>query len=252
MIPLTFSNSTTFILIKIFIVILISIFINYFLRSFINLPNKVQSRRGKVYITVARNVVTLIIFLITSYIVFLMAGVNLTPLLASAGLIGIIAGIGAHSLLDDLIAGFFLILQSQIETGDYVRVGSAGIEGTIIKIGFKNLTLKDKNGSLVIIPNGQINNLTNYTYGKANNFIDITAKLDRPIDEILKIFDDVLKDFKNDKNYKIYDESKVIGISNMAVDNITITTLIITNYSLRGKIDMDFRYRLLKKMEESK
>src|SRR5437667_12373606 len=120
--------------------ILVAIIVNRILRSFIKVPKKFESRRAHTYVTIVRNIVTIIIYTITIYVILVTLGVNFTPLLASAGIIGVIIGISARTAIEDLINGFFLLTQDSIAIGDYVKLETA--EGYIEKIGARTLTVR--------------------------------------------------------------------------------------------------------------
>ena len=81
-------------------------------------------------------------------------GVNMTPFLTGAGILGLTFSFGAQSLAKDLISGFFIIFDNQFEVGDYIKVGT--LEGEVKKITLRQTILKDKNDNLILIPNSQI------------------------------------------------------------------------------------------------
>jgi len=81
-------------------------------------------------------------------------GVNMTPFLTGAGILGLTFSFGAQSLAKDLISGFFIIFDNQFEVGDYIKVGT--LEGEVKKITLRQTILKDKDGNLILIPNSQI------------------------------------------------------------------------------------------------
>ena len=81
-------------------------------------------------------------------------GVNITPFLTGAGILGLTFSFGAQSLAKDLISGFFIIFDNQFEVGDYIKVGA--LEGEVKKITLRQTILKDKEGNDMLIPNSQI------------------------------------------------------------------------------------------------
>src|SRR5690348_8449453 len=81
------------------------------LRSLIKLPKSFDSRRSRTFTTILNNIVSAIVYITAIYIIFTVLGVNLTPLLASAGIVGIVIGLTGKPVLDDLLAGFFLLSQ---------------------------------------------------------------------------------------------------------------------------------------------
>ena len=88
-------------------------------------------------------------------------GIDLTALLEAAGIMGIAVALGAQTLIRDWLAGIFILAENQMEIGDYVA--AAGAEGVVFSIGLRSTHLRDPRGRVVIIPNGQITTLTNFT-----------------------------------------------------------------------------------------
>lgn len=237
--------------IAVIITITIALLLNILFRSLIKIPLPGNPRLAKTYTAFLRNCLTLIISVITAYIVFLLLEIDITPLLASAGVIGVVVGIGARSVFEDLIAGFFLTTQSTLAIGDFVNIGN-GIEGTVTNIGLKNLTLRGVNGAMITIPNGQIKNIVNLTSGRAVNAIAIPVKGVKSVDTVLTVFESVLKDIQKNEDYQISPDSKIVGVTNIDGNGITVMTELVTPYAYRGKVDNEYRYMILKALEKKK
>src|SRR5207244_12006129 len=88
-------------------------------------------------------------------------GINLGPLLASAGIAGLAIGFGAQTLVKDVINGFFILLENQYDIGDNIRV--AGVKGTVEAMNMRSTVLRDEDGTVHIIPNSEINIVSNAT-----------------------------------------------------------------------------------------
>ena len=100
------------------------------------------------------NAANFVISLIAIFLVLSELGVNIAPFLAGAGVIGLGIGMGMKDLAADMVAGFFILVENQINVGDKVQIG--GSEGKIKKIGLRTLVLKDKEGKRHIIPNSSV------------------------------------------------------------------------------------------------
>lgn len=226
--------------------------VNSLLRSLVKVPQRLDNRRGRTYITVVKNFITVCVLFIALYVVFRVWSINIAPLLASAGIIGVVVGIGSRSLFEDVFAGIFLISQSRIAVGDYINIGN-GIEGTVDSIGLKNLTLVGGNGASIIVPNGQIKQVSNNAFGKAQVVLDIPVKSGQPIDEILKVFESVLKTFEDDEKISLMKTSRVIGISKVDVHGAYVVSVLLAGEGkLRGAMEPEFHYRLIKAFEKKK
>ena len=147
---------------RILFILLGTLFANFFLRRFSGqIFGKIPSKRARTLILVAQNTTTAIIVVLALFMVLSELGINITPLLTSAGIIGFAVSFGSQSLIKDLIAGLFLLAEDTVREGEIVQV--AGIKGEVKRIGIKTITLKDEEGTLHTIPNGSIKVVSNFS-----------------------------------------------------------------------------------------
>ena len=235
------------------ITLLIAVLLDYVLRSLIRVPKHFNNKRTQTVAAVTRNIITSIIYIFAGYVILSLFNVNLTPLLASASIIGIIIGIGARSIIEDFTNGFFLLSLDSIAIGDYVKIGE--LEGTIEKIGARTLTIKALNGTMQLIPNGQIKDLTNFSKHKFNIFIDLAVKTNQDIDKIIKATENALKQLQDEPEYKdlLFPGTNVNGIENIAnLQNMTFRVTLTTYASRRLEIARRYRYLVKKEFEKHK
>ena len=107
-------------------------------------------------------------------------GLDLGPLIAGAGIVGLAIGFGAQSLVADFIAGIFIIIEDQYGVGDYVDVGAAS--GTVEKVTLRTTVLRDVNGALWVVPNGEIRRVGNSSQLWARTVLDVDVAYDTDID----------------------------------------------------------------------
>ncbi|MBI4225746.1 mechanosensitive ion channel [Candidatus Roizmanbacteria bacterium] len=107
-----------------------------------------------------KNVLDGILFLIAFLMILSNWGVNITPILTGAGILGLAVSFGSQTLVKDLIAGFFIIIEDQFNVGDKVKIHN--VEGEVDKITLRLTVLRDKDGNTIYIPNSQINVVTRY------------------------------------------------------------------------------------------
>lgn len=130
---------------------------------------------------------------ITRYAVYFIAGVmvlqefqvDTTSIIAGAGIIGLAIGVGAQSLIRDFITGFFIILEDQYAVGDYIV--SKDMAGTVEEMGFRVTKLRDGNGVLHIIPNGEISRVSNHTRGHMQAVINVPVAYQADLTEVLEL-----------------------------------------------------------------
>ncbi|MBI1863318.1 mechanosensitive ion channel family protein, partial [Candidatus Microgenomates bacterium] len=234
------------------IVIIAALVINSLLRSLVKVPRQLDNRRGRTYKVVIKNAITLIVVFLVLYILFKIWNIDIAPLLASAGIIGIVVGIGSRSLFEDLLAGMFLVSQSRVAVGDYISIGN-GVEGTVDSIGLKNTTLISGNGAYTVVPNGQIKQVTNNAYGKAQVVLEIPVKTGQHLDTVLKTIGDVIASFDDDQEFTLLKGTKIIGVNKIDVHGaFVVNVLLVAEGRLRGAIEPQFYYRLIKAFEKKK
>jgi moderate conductance mechanosensitive channel len=241
-------------IVSVLLTLIVTIILNSLLRSYVKVPKKLDNRRGRTYVAVIRSIISVVLFVIALDIIFIVLGINIAPLLASAGIVGLAIGIGARSLIEDLIAGFFLLTQSSIAVGDYVTIGS-NAEGIVEDIGFRTITVRGINGALYIIPNGQIKQVINYSQGRAVIFIDLPVKAGQNIDHIMRILKKTLHSFTNEvsPHYHVSSTSQVQGVQNIQPGNcVIIRVLIVTTSSYRETAEREFRYKVIRAFEKNK
>lgn len=233
--------------------IIIAIIIDNALKSFVKVPKSFDSKRARTYVSIFKSIITILVYTIALHIVLTELNIDITPLLASAGIVSIILGISARPIIEDLITGLFLLSQSSIAVGDYVKIET--IEGNIDSIGFRTLTIRGGDGGLYIIPNGQVKKLVNYSRHKATVTIDIPVKSDQKIDLVKKAAEEAMDELKKDEDIaaNIYNGSLVNGISGYKEMGIMMfQVIIVTTPALRWKVGTKYRYLAKKAFEKHK
>jgi moderate conductance mechanosensitive channel len=144
---------------------------------------------------------------------------NLKSVLAAAGIGGIAIGLGAQSLIKDVISGFFIILEDQFVVGDLITVDT--LTGTVEHMELRVTRIRNFNGDLHIIPNGDIRKVTNHTRGDKAVMVDIPVSNNADMDEAFAIADDVCtavaKEFET-----LVEAPKVLGITELGKDSLTL------------------------------
>lgn len=235
------------------LILLAAIIIDKVLRLFIKIPKNLDNRRAHTYATIMRRIISIIVYAIAMHFALIKLGVDLTPILASAGIIGIIAGIGARTLIEDLINGFFLVTQDSIAIGDYVKLDDA--EGTIEKIGLRTLTIRGDSGELYIIPNNQVKKVINFSRHKSYMNVDIPVKSDQDIDLTIRAMENALKELHKDKKLSgsLFPGQSIKGIEEFKTDGKMILRVkIITHPGLRAGVSRKYRYLVKKNFEKNK
>lgn len=248
---IVYNKDFIFTIIKITTTIIAALISNTILRSFIRFPKHLGNKRSETFVTVLRNLVSVVVYVVALHYMFIELGINIAPLLASAGIIGIAVGIGARPLIEDLISGIFLLGQAAITIGDYVNINDT--EGFIEVIGVRTISIRDQAGALHIIPNGLVKTVVNYSRGKMHVFIDIPVKADQPIQVVLSETEKALEKIQEEDAHSVYPGSKVLGIDNFAQGNIMVIRIdVITSAHTRWEVSKKLRLLIKKGFEKHK
>jgi moderate conductance mechanosensitive channel len=143
--------------------------------------------------------------------------IQLAPLLAGAGVLGLAIGFGAQSLVKDVITGFFIILEDQFAVGDIVQTGV--FKGTVEMIGLRATRIRNWTGEIHIIPNGLINEVTNFSVNQSLTVVDITIPYEDSIESLENTIRNVLMKM-NDTN--ITRTPELLGIQALAFNQMTL------------------------------
>ena len=123
-----------------------------------------QLKRAETLKQIIYSTSRVVIIIITIMMVLHELGIDIRPILASAGLLGVAISLGAQSLVKDVVNGFFILLENQFGVDDVIKLGDT--TGTVITMNLRTTTLKDSNGNIHIIPNSQINQVSVLSQGK--------------------------------------------------------------------------------------
>jgi small-conductance mechanosensitive channel len=199
---------------------------------------------------VLRSFVTAIVFTIAALLVMGEFGFNLAPLLASAGIVGVALGFGAQSLVKDLIAGLFMLLEDQYGVGDSVDLGDAS--GVVESVGLRITTVRDARGVLWYVRNGEIIRVGNKSQGWAMVVIDIPIGFVNSEEAIgvmrtasLRVAEDP------DHATEFLEPPDVIGVETITVDGATIRTIAKTTADGQIAVQRELRRALTESLETS-
>ncbi|MCJ7769091.1 MAG: mechanosensitive ion channel family protein, partial [Dehalococcoidales bacterium] len=142
----------------------------------------------------------LLIGVVVLFMILADLGVNITPLLASAGVAGVAIGFGAQNLIKDFLSGLFISLEDQYNTGDVVKI--AGISGQVEEVNLRRTVLRDLDGILHTIPNGIITTASNYTRDWSRVKLDMPVAYGEDMDKVFAVINRVGKELAADEYFK--------------------------------------------------
>jgi small-conductance mechanosensitive channel len=209
-----------------------------------------RRQRAEAIGSVLRSFVTAVVFSIAALLVMGEFGFNLAPLLASAGIAGVALGFGAQSLVKDLIAGLFMLLEDQYGVGDTVDLGDA--TGVVETVGLRITTVRDGRGVLWYVRNGEIVRVGNKSQGWAMVVIDIPigfVSAERAV-AVLKEAAQTVAD-QPEHATEFLEPPDVIGVETLTVDGATIRTIAKTTADGQIAVQRDLRSALTEALDTS-
>ncbi len=177
--------------------------------------------------------------------------INLGPLLAGAGILGLGIGFGSQSLVRDLLSGIFMLIENQYGVGDWIDVGEA--DGTVESLGLRTTRLRDKYGTLWHIPNGEIRRVGNMTQSWSKIPMEIDVAYDTDLDLAMETMKTVADGVWNEQleEATIVEEPAVSGIQNFGADGITIRLSVKTEPGEQWSTARVLRKRLKEAFDEA-
>jgi len=179
------------------------------------LPSGVRVQQVRTVASVITSVGVFVIFFVAALEILSLIGLNLGPMLASAGIAGLAIGFGAQTLVHDFINGFFILLENQYDIGDVVRI--AGVKGTVERMSLRNTVLRDEDGTLHIVPNSSIQIVSNTTRDWSQLALRVTVAYSEPSDKIVALLKQVGEEVRHDP---VFDEDIVSDIDVPGIDRV--------------------------------
>jgi len=177
-------------------------------------------------------------------------GIEIGPILAAAGVVGLALGFGSQHLVQDVISGFFIILDDEIRVGDVVK--TAGCSGVVERVNLRMTVLRDFSGNVQYIRNGQIDIVTNMTKDYSRYVFDIGVAYREDVDEVMKVIRLVDEDLRKDPEFAedILEPIEVFGLDQFADSALIIKARTKTKPIKQWRVAREFNRRLKKAFDE--
>ena len=217
-----------------------------------------RRKRSKTLADLISFVIKLLIAVTAVYTVLTDLGIDLAPVIASAGLAGVALGFGAQTVVKDMLAGFFIILENQYRVDDVVQISGVGfpatpVEGTVRSITLRKTTLRDRDGNVHIIPNGSIVEVINRTIGYSKFRFTFAVDVDTDVDEIIKIVNETGEQMAKDAEWSklIVDAPHYDEFGRIGKEGINVTISGTTMPGQQWKVNAEYRKRLVVELQKS-
>ena len=211
------------------------------------------STRMRTILPLLRNAAMLIILTIAVIMTLANLGINVTPLLASAGVVGLAIGFGSQSLVKDVITGIFILIEDSMSVGDWVDLGNAHA-GTVEHLSIRTVRLRDGNGSVHSVPFSQITAIRNdsreYTYAT----LKLQVTLASDIDEALRLMRETGAEMMADRRLKqlLQQPIEIYGVNSLELNSANLIAGFRTKPQTQSEIMRAFNLRIKHKIDASK
>lgn len=176
--------------------------------------------------------------------------IDIGPLLAGAGILGLAVSFGAQSLVKDVISGFFYLLEGQFAVGDVIEV--SGKSGVVERMTLRMVVLRDLHGVVHMVPNGQITTVSNMTRTWSRAVVDVGVAYGTDVDQALRIFAEESQRLAHapDWQARFDGEPEVVGVQGLDENQVTIRTLLRTHAGQQWAVGREFRRRIKARLDQ--
>lgn len=194
----------------------------------LNSDTAMPSARLQTLLSLFRNAIAIVLIVLTAMIILSELGVNIGPLLAGAGVLGLAIGFGAQKMVQDVITGVFIQIENAINTGDVITV--AGVTGTAERLSIRSVSIRDLSGTVHVIPFSSVDIVSNYmreyAFHKGEYGIAYRENIDDAIAQLKAAFDELVAD--PDYKHHILEPIEIPGVVALADSSVNIRTMIKT------------------------
>ena len=209
-----------------------------------------RSGRVRTLLPLLRRTVSIILGLIAGLIVLSELGINIAPLLAGAGVVGLAIGFGAQTLVKDIITGIFILTEDTVAVGDIVDLG--GNAGVVEDISIRTIKLRDLDGIVHVIPYSEVTKIKNMTRGYAQAVFDINVSYREDPDHVIEVLKALAEEFRAEPewNARILDPFEMWGVERLDTSGFVIRARFRTVPFQQWNVRREFQKRIKKRFDE--
>ncbi|MBT8351575.1 MAG: mechanosensitive ion channel family protein [Deltaproteobacteria bacterium] len=203
-----------------------------------------NTQQKKTLIPIIKSIISFLVYFIAFVLILRAMNINPMPFLAGAGLLGAVIGLGAQPIINDIVSGFFILFEQIILVGDFVEIGSA--RGTVELIEIRTTRLRNPDGQLHILRNGDINQVVNYSKKYSHAVIEVGVDYGSNLDHVFRVLDEVGRQIK-DSDPNVLEPLLVRGLKNFGESEL----LIRTRTKVKPGYHRDVSFKLRKLIKEA-
>jgi moderate conductance mechanosensitive channel len=213
------------------------------------LVRRVREQRAQTIASLLGNIAAIGIFVVVALTILDILIENTGPILASFGIIGLAFSFGAQSLVKDVISGTFMLIEGQFGIGDVVKVSD--VSGLVEKITLRTTVLRDIEGAVHIVPNGEITRVTNMTKAWSRAVLNVGVAYKEDVDHVIEVLRDLLREFHADPEWGalLLDEPVVPGVESLADSAVVIRVMAKTLPLKQWDVARELRRRIKQRFD---
>ena len=209
-----------------------------------------KSARLRTLLPLLRTMLLIIIAIVAGLMILSEIGINIAPLLAGAGIVGVAIGFGSQKLVQDLITGIFLLLENAMQVGDYVTV--SGLSGVVEALSVRTIRLRAADGSVHIIPFSSVTSVTNVNRGLGNASVNVTVGFDEDTDRVADEIRSIVAGMRSDPvlSAQMLSDCQLWGVDKVDGASVTIAGQVVCTDSGRWPVQREFNRRMKRRFQE--
>jgi len=199
---------------------------------------------------VLKNIVSGVIFAVIFTMILAAVGLDIGPILASAGIVGVALGFGAQTLVKDFLSGIFLIFEDQYGVGDVVNLGE-GLSGTVEAVSLRVTRIRDTNGTVWYVRNGELLRVGNMSQNWARAVLDIQVSAHEDLVRVRRVLADLANELWRDEDFEgvVIEEPEIWGVEAMTPDAVTLRLTLKTAPMEQWRVARVMRERIKARFE---
>ena len=210
-------------------------------------PTDEEAQRARTLTRVVHSTALVAMAIIAGLMILRELGLDITPLIAGAGIAGVALGLGAQSLISDVIGGFFILMEDQFSVGDSIQAGN--IAGSVEKMTLRATFLRDLEGTLHVIPNGEMRIVSNRTKHWSRAMVDLGVAYEEDIGKVMAALEKIGRDFYEEFEPLLLEEPTVTGVEALGDWAVTVRIMVKTRPGKQWDVARELRRRIKESFE---
>lgn len=203
-----------------------------------------SAKRAETLVRLLRQGIIIMLWVVALLIILREFGLDIGPIVASAGVVGLAIGFGAQNLVRDVISGFFMILENQVRVGDVAVINGTG--GLVEAINFRTIILRDLAGTVHVFPNGAVTTMSNMTKEWSAYVFNLGIAYKEDVDRVSEIIKDVAQKLRKDEHFgaMMIEDAEIFGLDSFGDSAVVIKGRLKTKPIKQWELGREFQRRI--------